>query len=119
MLSTTNLDQDNDGVPDSLSGLGAGDFLWIRARDPDRGDVGFGDAVASPWAPSPRAITFRRITSAPPAEDFGLVVQGVVSGQSLFDQLTSPFLLNPVSATGLQIGGQILISPDIYTYNSN
>ena len=49
---------------------------------------------------------------------FGFVNQGSILGESLFDQLTTPYLLNPVSATALQIGGTILVNPQILTFNT-
>jgi len=41
-----------------------------------------------------------------PTGAFGLVNQGTIFGDGLFDQVTSPNLAAPVSAAALQIGGQ-------------
>jgi len=49
---------------------------------------------------------------------FGLVNQGSILGEGLFDQLTTPYLLAPVSATALQVGGQLLNSPVILGFNT-
>ncbi len=120
VLSTTNLDQDNDGVPDSLQGTGS--------------VVNFGSSPAmqigavSQNGAAPQAITLGAYSgssfvsifnSNPPAQSFGLVIQGSVTAEGLFDQLTSPNLLAPVSATAMQIGGQVLITPVTYGFNSS
>lgn len=120
VLSTTNLDQDNDGVPDSLQGAGS----VVNFGSSPTMQVG---AVSQNGA-APQAITLGAygaskfvsiFNSTPPAQSFGLVNQGAVTAQGLFDQLTSPNLLAPVSATAMQIGGQVLITPVTYGFNSS
>jgi hypothetical protein len=120
ILSTTNLDLDNDGVPDDIQGSG-GVVSYGSAPA-----IQMGATVASGAAP---AITIgvlnNGIIYVSPfnktglTQTFGFINQGIISGQSLVDQLTSPFLLAPAPAIALQIGGEILISPTLYTYNSN
>ena len=87
-LSTTNLDQDNDGVPDAVQGTasvtsnGAAPALQIGSttQTVELGEVGTG------------------------ANAYGLVNQGSVVANGVYDQLFTPFLPGPVSATALQIG---------------
>ncbi len=124
ILSTTNLDQDADGVPDSLQGsgsilaLGSSPAMQIGAASQPGGQsvtllhpVTLGAYTASNF--------ISVYNSSPPAQGFALVNQGNIAAQGLFDQLTSPNLLSPVSATAVQIGGQVLISPVTYTFNSS
>ena len=120
ILSTTNLDQDNDGVPDSLQGTGS---VASYGSSPAMQIGAVSQNGAAPQAITLGAYSASNVVSifnsSPPAQSFGLVNQGVVTAQGLFDQLTSPNLAEPVSATAMQIGGQILISPVTYGFNSN
>jgi hypothetical protein len=89
-LSTTNLDQDNDGVPDasqgtgSVSSFGAAPALQIgsKTQSVELGEAGTG------------------------ANGYGLVIQGSVSANGVYDPLFTPFLPAVVPATAVQIGGQ-------------
>ena len=121
-LSTTNLDLDNDGVPDTLQGtgtvvsFGASPAIQVGAVNSGNlatpgGTITLGAFTGSKYV-SPYNAT---LTTG----QFGMVIQGAVLGQGLFDPLTSPFLLTPVSATALQIGGNILVTPPLYTFGSN
>lgn len=114
IASTTNLDQDNDGVPDSLQGTGA---IAVLGSSPA---IQFGSA-ASPMVIGAYTAShyFSPFNAAAPGQLFGFVVQGSVTAQGLFDQLTSPNLLAPIPATAIQIGGQTLVSPLTYTFNSS
>jgi hypothetical protein len=114
ILSTTNLDQDNDGVPDSLQGAGS---VTVLGSSPAMQIGASGQAITLGLFSASNYISV--YNSTPPALNFALVNQGDISAQGLFDQLTSPNLLAPVSATALQIGGQVLISPITYTFNSS
>jgi hypothetical protein len=88
-LSTTNPDQDGDGVPDALQGngsvisYGAAPALQIGAagKSVELGEVGAGDNA------------------------YGLVIQGFVSADGVYDPLITPNLPGVVSATAVQIGG--------------
>jgi hypothetical protein len=112
--NTTNLDQDNDGVPDSIQGAGR---VVVFGASPA---VQFGSAAGNPITIG--AFTATNYLSpynvAAPGQAFGFVVQGTISANGVFDQLTSPNLLAPVSATAIQVGGQTLISPLTFTFNS-
>ena len=89
VLSTTNPDLDNNGVADALQGTGQ-----ISS---------FGSAPALQIGVAGLTSNVGVGTSTS-AAGYGLVVQGTVIGNGLFDQITSPNLPNPVSATALQIG---------------
>ena len=111
--STTDPDVDKNGVPDALQGtanvvsFGAAPAMQIGGASA----ISFGAYTAANYI-SPN-------NTSPPPKTFGLVVQGSVSGFGLFDPLTTPFLPGVVSATGLQIGGQILVTPAIDVFNSS
>ncbi|HEY1449051.1 MAG TPA: autotransporter outer membrane beta-barrel domain-containing protein [Caulobacteraceae bacterium] len=120
VLSTTVLDQDGDGVPDSLQGTGTvisyGSSPAVQVGAVSQKGAAPADITLGAYTASKFVSTYN---SAPPTQSFGLVNQGTISAQGLFDQLTSPFLLAPVSATAMQIGGQVLITPVTYTFNSS
>jgi len=88
-LSTTNLDQDNNGVPDLIQGTGdiesdgAAPALQIGSttKSIDLGEVGTG------------------------ANGYGLVIQGDVVANGVYDPLIAPLLPNVVPATAITIGG--------------
>ncbi|HEY7900556.1 MAG TPA: hypothetical protein VIC25_05155, partial [Caulobacteraceae bacterium] len=117
ILSTTNLDLDADGVPDTLQGNGAvvsfGASPAIQVGAASGANITVGAFTASHYISPYNANTF-----GVPAQ-FGMVIQGQVLAQGLFDQLTSPNLLAPVSATAIQIGGPILITPPLFSFDSN
>ncbi len=85
VLSTTNLDQDGNGIPDSLQGTGQ---------------------IASYGAAPALQIGASGLTAnlGAGASGYGLLLQGTVVGSGLFDQITSPNLPGPVSANAIQIG---------------
>ena len=93
-LSTTNLDLDGNGVPDlqqgqgAIASFGSAPALQIGAvgSSVTLGEVAPG--ATGPYSPNP----------------YGLVVEGVISANGLFDQITSPNLPAPVSATAVQLG---------------
>ena len=120
ILSTTNLDLDNDGVPDTLQGTGS----VVSYGSAPAMQIGAVSATGTAPAITIGAFTGSSYLSpyntAAPTQQFGLVIQGSVLGESLFDPLTSPYLLGQqLSATALQIGGPILITPVTYTFGSN
>jgi hypothetical protein len=88
-LSTTNLDQDNDGVPDASQGTGS-----IST---------FGSAPALVVGAVGHAIAIGAVTTTP-ANPYGLVIEGSVSADGLFDVISTPNLPAPASATAIQIG---------------
>jgi len=118
ILNTTDnsADLDNDGVPDVLQGTGSV-LSYGSAPAMQIGSATGNPITIGAYTGSSYVSQYNGASVAP--SGFGLVIQGSVLGESLFDQLTSPYLLKPVSATALQIGGPILITPEIYTYNSN
>ena len=89
VLSTTNPDQDNNGVADALQGAGQ--------------VSSYGSAPALQIGVAGLTANIGPGTSTA-AGGYGLVIQGTLLGNGLFDQITSPLLPNPVSATALQIG---------------
>ncbi len=89
VLSTTNADLDNNLVADALQGTGQ--------------IASFGSAPALQIGVAGLTSTVGMGTSTS-AAGYGLVVQGTVMGNGLFDQITSPNLPNAVSATALQVG---------------
>lgn len=94
-LSTTNLDLDGNGVPDAVQGTGQ-----IAA---------YGSAPAMVIGAAGAAVTLGNVAtgaSGIASGTYGLVNQGTIFGNGVFDQVTSPNLPAAVSATGLQIGGQ-------------
>ncbi|HWD67482.1 MAG TPA: hypothetical protein VG227_05920, partial [Caulobacteraceae bacterium] len=118
IASTTNLDQDNDGVPDAVQGagsvtsFGSAPAMQIGSASGTAMTIGVftGSSFISPY----------NSNSAFPPGTFGLVNQGAIVGESLFDPLTSPFLNGAqLSATALQIGGPILVTPAEQTFGSN
>ena len=119
--SNTYADLDNDGVPDVLQGTGAviayGSSPALQVGSATGNAITLGLYSGSNYVSLYNGATGP--TSLAPTGQFGLVIQGSILGEGLFDQLTSPYLLNPASATALQIGGPILVTPEIYTYNSN
>ncbi|HEY1415140.1 MAG TPA: hypothetical protein VGF42_04575, partial [Caulobacteraceae bacterium] len=121
--STSNLDQDGDGVPDAVQGTGSvtsfGSAPAMQIGSATGSPISIGVFTASNF------ISPYNSNSAFPPGQFGLVNQGTILGESLFDPLTSPFLVGTesptgqLSATALQIGGQILVTPAIQTFGSN
>ena len=94
-LSTTNLDLDGNGVPDTLQGTGQ--------------IASYGTAPAMVVGAAGSPVTLGNVVSGAsnvPSGAFGLVNQGTIFGDGVFDQVTSPNLPAPASATALQIGGQ-------------
>ena len=89
ILSTTNADVDNNGVADALQGTGQ--------------ITSYGSAPALQIGVAGSTANIGVGTSQVSA-GYGLVIQGTVLGNGVFDQLTSPNLPNAVSATAIQIG---------------
>lgn len=87
-LSTTNLDQDNDGVPDASQGTGA--------------VTSYGSAPALQIGSTTQTVELGVVGTD--ANAYGLVIQGSIVANGVYDQLFTPFLSAPVSATALQIG---------------
>ena len=94
--STTNLDVDNNGVPDALQGsaaitsYGVAPALLIGAAG---GNVELGLVGAG-----------RGVVGEGGAGAYGLVLQGTVTGNGVFDQLNTPNLAGPAPGTAIQIG---------------
>ncbi len=88
-LSTTNLDQDGDGVPDSLQGTGA--------------MTSYGSAPALQIGSTSRSVELGVVGTG--ADGYGLVIQGSVAANGVYDPLLTPALPGVVSATAIQIGG--------------
>jgi hypothetical protein len=88
-LSTTNLDQDNNGVPDSLQGTGE-----IESE---------GSAAALQIGSKTNSITLGEVGTG--ASAYGLVIQGDVIANGVYDPLVTPNLPNVVPATAITIGG--------------
>lgn len=124
ILSTTNLDQDGDGVPDSLQttgtviSYGSSPAMQIGAVN-SANLATAGQAISIGTFTGSKYISPYNSNSAFPPGQFGLVIQGSVLGEGLFDPLYNPFLPGPVSATALQIGGDILVTPVTYTFGTN
>lgn len=91
VLSTTNLDQDNNGVPDSIQGTGS-ITSFGSAPALQIGDTGLTAVIGPSTAPTAFG------------GGYGLVIQGSVTGNGVFDQTTSPNLTGPIPATAIQIG---------------
>jgi hypothetical protein len=87
-LSTTNLDLDGNGVPDAQQGAGQ--------------ITSFGSAPALQIGAPSSSVTLGEVGSGTNA--YGLVVQGGIFASGLFDQVTSPNLPAPASATAVQLG---------------
>ena len=88
VLSTTNLDLDNNGVPDAIQGTGV--------------VSSYGSAPAMQIGVA--GLTANLGTGAPNTSGYGLVIQGTVLGNGLVDSISSPNLTGPFPATALQIG---------------
>lgn len=88
--STTNLDQDNNGVPDALQGTGN-----IQS---------YGNAPALLIGSTSKSIELGEVGAG--ANAYGLVIQGSVTASGVYDPLITPNLPNVVSATAVVIGGQ-------------
>ena len=88
VLSTTNPDLDGNGVPDSLQGTGQ-----ISS---------YGSAPALQVGAVGSNMTLGEVGSG--AQAYGLVVQGAILGNGVFDQVTSPNLPAPAPATAIQLG---------------
>jgi hypothetical protein len=89
-LSTTNLDQDNNGVPDSLQGTGN-----ITSE---------GSAPALQIGSATQSIALGEVGTG--ANAYGLVIQGNVTANGVYDPLITPNLPGVVPATAISIGGQ-------------
>jgi len=119
--SNTYADLDGDGIPDILQGTGSV-TSYGAAPAMQIGSTAGNPITLGLYSGSNYVSIYNGgagTSALLPTGQFGLVIQGTILGEGLFDQLTSPYLLQPVSATALQIGGQILITPELYTYNSN
>ncbi|MEO8927644.1 MAG: hypothetical protein ABI306_10835, partial [Caulobacteraceae bacterium] len=95
-LSTTNLDQDNDGVPDAQQGHGT--------------VASYGKAPALQIGSTTQSVTLGQVGAG--ANAYGLVIQGSVNADGIYDPLITPTLLlsanligGVVPATAIQIGG--------------
>jgi hypothetical protein len=121
IISATIPDVDNDGVPDAQQTSGSvisyGSAPAIQIGGVAKSAGGGAPAIAFGLYTGSDYLSANNPT--PPAKTFGLVIQGTVGALGLFDPLTSPNLPGVVSATALQIGGQILVSPAIDTYDAN
>lgn len=89
LLSTTNADVDKNGVADTLQSTGQ---IVSYGSAPGL-QIGVAGLTANVGAGTSTA-----------ANGYGLVIQGTVIGNGVFDQTSSPNLPNPVSATAIQIG---------------
>ena len=89
ILDSTNADLDNNGVADALQGTGQ-ISSYGSAPALQIGVAGLTSIVGPGTSSS--------------AGGYGLVIQGTVIGNGVYDQITSPSLPNPVSALALQIG---------------
>jgi hypothetical protein len=89
-LSTTNLDQDNNGVPDSLQSTGN-----ITSE---------GSAPALQIGSATQSIELGAVGTG--ANGYGLVIQGDVTANGVYDPLITPNLPGVVPATAISIGGQ-------------
>jgi hypothetical protein len=103
ILSSTNPDLDNNGVPDaqqttgSVTTYGQAPAMVIGQAGLNAYlglvPAGFGNVVSSGAGET---------TSA--ANTYGLINQGTILGDGLFDPVTTPAVVNPISGTALQIG---------------
>ena len=94
-LSTTNLDLDGNGVPDLQQHAGE--------------IVSYGSAPALLIGAAGSPVTFGNVATNAAGiatGTYGLVNQGAIFSSGVFDQLTSPNLPAPATATAIQIGGQ-------------
>ena len=88
VLSTTDLDLDKNGVPDLVQGIG-------RLSS-------YGAAPALQIGAPGLSTTLGVV--GPAGKAYGLVIQGNVLGDGVFDQITTPNLPAAVSATAIQMG---------------
>ncbi|MGI9170123.1 MAG: autotransporter domain-containing protein, partial [Caulobacteraceae bacterium] len=86
--SATNPDQDGDGVPDTLQGSGQ--------------VTSFGKAPAIQIGAVGHAVTLGEVGTG--ANAYGLVIQGSVTADGVYDPLITPNLPAVVPATAIQIG---------------
>ncbi|MEO7027501.1 MAG: hypothetical protein ABI056_08105, partial [Caulobacteraceae bacterium] len=86
--STTNLDLDGDGVPDTLQGTGA--------------VTSYGSAPALQIGAVGRSVELGPVNLS--TGGYGLVIQGSVSADGVYDPLITPTLPSVVPATAIQIG---------------
>jgi Autotransporter beta-domain len=104
VLSTTNPDLDGNGVPDaqqtsgSVTVFGQAPALVIGTPGQNAflGVVGPGNGVTVPGSNGTMVIGG--------ANSYGLVIQGSVIGEGVFDPITTPNIGGQISGTGLQIG---------------
>jgi hypothetical protein len=96
VLSTTNPDLDGNGVPDAQQGTGSITSygvapalqIGIATQNGSLGLIGPGNGV----------------TGEGGANSYGLVIQGTVTGNSLFDQAETASITGPLNATAIQVG---------------
>jgi Autotransporter beta-domain len=108
ILSTTNPDLDANGVPDAqqttgeitVDGSAPALVIGVGTQNAFLGVVGAGNGIT---VPGPNGIL-----SVGGANTYGLVIQGSVIGDGVFDPIDTPNLGGPilgiVTGTGLQIG---------------
>jgi hypothetical protein len=104
-------------IPDILQGAGAA-ISYGAAPAMQVGSATGAAITIGTYSASNYLSIYNGNVGVPKTGQFGLVNQGSILGEGLFDQLTTPYLLAPVSATALQIGGQILINPQILGFNT-
>ncbi len=114
ILSTTNLDLDNNGVPDSIQGaasissFGAAPAFVIgrSGANVELGLLGVGSGVTGEGGPG----------------SYGLAIQGSITGTGVFDPQSTPHLPGVVSGTAMQIGvaggGAAIVDGGIYITGS-
>jgi len=96
--TTVNIDNDGDGVPDTLQGTGSVSSFGAAPAmvlGGTSGAMNVGLYVTGENSPQP----------AGQGGLYGLIIQGTVTGNGVFDPSTTPNLPGVVPATGLQIGG--------------
>jgi len=90
-LSTTNLDQDGNGVPDAIQGTGE-----IQSE-------GSAPALQIGSTTAGKSIELGEVGTG--ANGYGLVIQGTVLANGVYDPLITPNLPDVVPATAIVIGG--------------
>ena len=98
--STTNLDLDGDSIPDALQGTGA---VASYGAAPAL-QIG---SVNNPIVLGPYETGTAVNVNGQTINGYGLVIQGSVTADGVFDPLTSPNLPGVVATTAIQIGGAI------------
>jgi hypothetical protein len=110
LLSTTNLDLDGNGIPDTLQSAAS--------------IVSYGSAPAMVFGAAGGNVTIgllgagRGVVGEGGAGAYGFVNQGTITGAGVFDQLNYPNLPAPAPGTGIQVGvaggGSTVIQGGIY-----